>query len=75
LCSCVCRLVFVCTLRLVCWHFVCVCFFNMFLELVNTFYCLAVGTLPLLLSSTYLFLFVTSSLSSKFQYPIHCRLF
>lgn len=65
----------VCTLRLVCWNFVCVCFFNMFLELVNTFYCLAAGTLPLLLSSTYLFLFVTSSLSSKFLYPIHCRLF
>lgn len=75
LCSCVCRLVFVCTLRLVCWNFVCVCFFNVFLELVNTFYCLAVGILPLLLSSTYLFLFVTSSLSSKFLYPIHCRLF
>jgi hypothetical protein len=34
------------TILLVCWNFVCVCFFNMFLELVNTFYCLAVGTLP-----------------------------
>ncbi len=45
-------LVFLClssnvwTILLVCWNFVCVCFFNMFLELVNTFYCLAVGTLP-----------------------------
>ncbi len=74
LCSCVCRLMFVRFILSVGILFVCA-FSNMFLELVNTVYCLAVGTLPLLLSSTYLFLFVTSSLSPKFLYPIHCRLF